>query len=298
MRIASIDIGSNTVLLLIADVINSKMIPLVNEYRIPRISTGLAKTGFIADSSIEKLYKILEEYKSIIDRHNCEKVIVNGTQALRVAKNSRQIKEEIKTRFGFELNIIAGETEALYAFKGALSSFSDNKKYAMIDIGGASTEIVLGNKNEIFFRKSFPIGVVTSKEKFLRTDPTTEDELKMFETELEKTFNELSQIDFSNATIIAVAGTPTTITALKLGLTEYSEEKVERTIITKNDLKFYISQFKKYSYTEIETHFSPIITGREDVILAGSLILLHVIKVMNKTDIYVSGRGLRYGAIL
>lgn len=300
MRIASIDIGSNTVLLLIADVdvVNSKLTPLVNEYRIPRISMGLAETGFIAKSSIEKLYKILEEYKTIIDRHNCEKVIVNGTQALRVAKNSLSIKNEILNKFGFNLNIISGEKEALYSFKGALSSFSENNKYAMIDIGGASTEIVLGNKSEIFFKKSFPIGVVTSKEKILRTDPPTEAELNRFETEFEKIFNELLQIDFSDATIIAVAGTPTTITALKLGLTEYSEEKVEKTILTKKDLELYSSQFSKYNYIEIGTHFSPIIIGREDVILAGSLILLHLIKVMNKKNIHVSGRGLRYGAIL
>ena len=298
MKVASIDIGSNTVLLLIAKVDNSQIIPIVNEYRIPRISTGLAKSGVISEESIEKLFKILSEYKSIIKEHNCEKTIVNGTQALRVAKNSDKILSEIKSKFGFTLNIISGETEALYSFKGALSSFTDNNNYVMIDIGGASTEIVFGNKEKIFFKKSFPIGVVVSKEQFLKTNPPTENETNIFGNELEVIFNELSEIEFSGSSVISVAGTPTTLSALTQGLTEYSDLKIEKSILTKNNLEYYISEFAKLTYSEIETQFSPIITGREDVILAGTIILNHLLTILKKDKLFVSGRGLRYGAIL
>ncbi len=297
MKVASIDIGSNTVLLLIADVTNSKIIPIVNEYRIPRISTGLSKSGIISDESISKLFEILAEYKSIIKKHNCNKIIVNGTQALRVAKNSTNILTEIKNRFGFNLNIIPGETEALYSFKGAISSFF-NGNYAMIDIGGASTEIVLGNKNEIFFKKSFPIGVVVSKENYLKTNPPTNNELNNFNKKLDEIFNELIQIDFSNSSVISVAGTPTTLSALKQGLAEYSDAKIEKSILTKSDLEYYILEFQKSTYDEIKTQFSPMVTGREDVILAGTIILHHLLNVLNKDKLAVSGRGLRYGAIL
>lgn len=298
MRVASIDIGSNTVLLLIAEVSNSEIIPILNEYRIPRISSGLANNGFISKESIERLFEILNEYKSIVDEHNCEKIIINGTQALRVANNSEQIKREIKQRFNFDLNIIPGETEALYSFKGALSSFTDSNNYAMIDIGGASTEIVYGNRNEIFFRKSYPIGVVTSKEKFLKSNPPIVDELNYFVKELENVFTELSQLSLYNSSIIAVAGTPTTLSALKLGITEYSESKIEKSILTLSDLEYFISEFNKLNYEEIENQFAPIITEREDVILAGTMILLHLMKMLNKNELFVSGRGLRYGAIL
>ena len=298
MRIASIDIGSNTVLLLIAEIVNSEIIPIVNEYRIPRISTGLANSGVISEESIEKLYDILADYQSIIKNQKCEKVIVNGTQALRVAKNSEIILSEIKNRFGLELNIISGETEALYSFKGAISSFTDGDNYSMIDIGGASTEIVLGNRDEIYFRKSFPIGVVTSKEKFLKTNPPTENEINNFRNELETIFDELSKIDFENSAVISVAGTPTTLSALKQRLTDYSDSKIEKSILTKTDLEYYVSEFKKRTYTEIETDYSPMVTGREDVILAGTLILDYLLEMLKKDKLFVSGRGLRYGAIL
>jgi len=298
MRVASIDIGSNTVLLLIAEVSGSQIIPILNEYRIPRISSGLTNSGFISDESIERLFEILTEYKTIIDEYKCEKIIVNGTQALRVAKNAEQIKEEIKQRFNFDLNIIPGETEALYSFKGALSTFIDNNNYVMIDIGGASTEVVYGNCKEIFFRKSFPIGVVTCKEEFLKSNPPTKNEMKSFEEELGNIFRELSQIEFDNFSIIAVAGTPTTLSALKLGVTEYSETKIEKTILTKIDLEYFVSEFNKITYEEIKNKFSPIITGREDVILSGTIILIYLMKMLNKNELFVSGRGLRYGAVL
>lgn len=298
MRVASIDIGSNTVLLLIAEVSNSQIVPIINEYRIPRISSELANTGFISAESIVKLFKILTEYKAIIIKHNCEKTIVNGTQALRVASNSEQIKEKIKQQFDFDLNIISGKTEALYSFKGALSLFTDNDNYGMIDIGGASTEIVFGNKTEIFYRKSFPIGVVRIKEHFLISNPPTTEEINNFEIELENIFEELSKTDFKNLSIIAVSGTPTTLSALKQELTEYSEDNVEKSILTIADLKCFISEFKKRTYHEIKTEYSPIITGREDIILAGTMILHHLISLFNKEGLFVSGRGLRFGAIL
>lgn len=298
MRIASIDIGSNTVLLLIADIVNSEIIPIINKYRIPRISSGISESGLISEESIEKLYNILSEYKSLIEQHKCEKVVLNGTQALRVAKNSASILDEIKNKFNFDLNIVTGETEALYSFKGALSSFNDNNNYVMIDIGGASTEIVFGNRNEIFYRKSFPIGAVTSKERFLKSDPPTLGELKIFENELNNIFDELQKINIDNSSIVAVAGTPTTLSALKIGMKEYSELEIEKTILTMNDFDFYISKFNKMKYREIINHYSPIIIGREDVILSGTLILRFLMKRFCKTEIYVSSRGLRYGALI
>ncbi|MBU0474517.1 MAG: hypothetical protein KKF62_10165 [Bacteroidetes bacterium] len=298
MKIASIDIGSNTVLLLIAEVNGSEIIPIINEYRIPRISSGLSKIGIISEESITKLFEVLTEYKSIINEHNCDKIIVNGTQALRIAGNSKQILDDIKSQFNFDLNIISGETEALYSFKGALSSFTGSSNYIMIDIGGASTEIVFGNRNEIFFKKSFPIGVVVSKEKYLLTNPPTDREITNYKKELNKIFNELTEIDFQNSQIIAVAGTPTTLAALKLGMEEYSESKIEQSIITETDLNYFINKFKKLSYLDIKYHYSPIIVGREDVILAGTIILEYLMNLFKSDKLYVSGRGLRYGALI
>jgi exopolyphosphatase/guanosine-5'-triphosphate,3'-diphosphate pyrophosphatase len=298
MKIASIDIGSNTVLLLIAEVNGSEIVPIVNEYRIPRISSDLSKNGFILEESVNRLFEVLAEYKSLINLHNCDRVLVNGTQALRIASNSAEILSKIKEKFNFDLNIIPGETEALYSFKGALSSFTESGNYLMIDIGGASTEIVIGNRNEISFKKSFPIGVVVGKEKYLKSNPPQNDEILAFKNELSAIFSELKTIDFSNLQIIAVAGTPTTLAALKLGLEEYSESKIEKSFLTNTDLEYFSNKFQKLTYSEIKYHYSPIINGREDVIFSGTLILDYLLQLFNSEMLFVSGRGLRYGAIL
>ena len=298
MKIASIDIGSNTVLLLIAEVNGSEIIPIVNEYRIPRISADLSKNGFILEKSVNRLFEVLSEYKSLINFHNCDRILVNGTQALRIASNSKEILSKIKEKFNFDLNIIPGETEALYSFKGALSSFTENENFVMIDIGGASTEIVFGNKDEIYFKKSFPIGVVVGKEKYLLSNPPKDEEIAKLKTELRKIFEELLKIEVHNSKIIAVAGTPTTLAALKLGLEEYSESKIEKSFLTNTDLEYFANKFQKLTYAEIKYHFSPIIIGREDVILSGTLILDYLLQLFNNEMLFVSGRGLRYGAIL
>lgn len=299
MKVASIDIGSNTVLLLIAevDLKNQKFIPLLNRYRMPRISKGLDASNIISESAVELLLTVLEEYKKIIEEHNCVNVFVNATQALRVAENSEQILNYIKKELGFDVNVLTGDQEAYLSFLGAQSGFDLDNSALVIDIGGASTEIIHGHLDNISFQKSFPIGVVTLTEKYLSHE-ISDKTLSDTENYIIDVLNELNNLDVTNSSVISVAGTPTTLACAKQNLTEYSDLKVEGYKLTNDDLIEFIEIFKSLSSKEILKKFGKIMEGREDIILAGTIILNSILKLLKKDFLYASGRGLRYGAII
>ena len=133
MNIASIDIGSNTVLLLIAEYneTTNEIKTILNRYRMPRISKGLKTTGFISNEKISELFKVLEEYDDEIKGNNCKAVILKATNAMRIAKNSAEIKKAIKDKFNFDVDVVAGEEEARLSFIGA-SSAVDNKENKLV----------------------------------------------------------------------------------------------------------------------------------------------------------------------
>ncbi len=299
MKIASIDIGSNTVLLLIAKIELKKkvLIPLKNIYRMPRISKGINESNNISKFAIESLLSVLMEYKNEIEAQNCDKTLVNATQALRIANNSKQIIYDIQKKVGFNVNIISGDREAYLSFLGAQSGFEYKSQVLVIDIGGASTEIIIGLKENISYKKSFPIGVVTLTEKYFGHE-TSNRTISIVEEHIINIFNELTKINTDNTKIIAVAGTPTTLACAKQNLKQYSDKKVEGYQLTDEDLANFIKKFKQLNPDEILLQYGKIMEGREDIILAGTLILHNILKLLKKDFLYTSGRGLRYGAII
>lgn len=299
MNIASIDIGSNTVLLLIAEVNKeNKFTPLLNEYEMPRLSKGLKQNGRIDGEALEKFYKVMDNYSNLINKHNCDIVIATATNALRIASNSGEIIAEVKKRYGFDINTIPGEEEAELAYLGAASSLPRLSEKFVIDIGGGSTEIIYGRKNDILFKKSHPVGAVMLTEKFIETDPPEPKEIKTINEYLEKIFNELKNNIPQSATGIAVAGTPTSLAAMILGIKEYEENKIEGYFFTKTDLDKIIEVLSGMKSQEILEKFGPVVKGREDVITAGALILKTTAEILNVEGFTVSGRGIRYGALI
>jgi len=165
MNIASIDIGTNTVILLIAEIRDKKIIPLRNEYRIPRIGKGLLPGKEISTEREKELIRILTEYKSYIEQYNCEAVLTIATNAFRIASNAAEIINKVNGNPGIEIRVISGNDEAGYSFLGALSDFDDEKESLIIDIGGGSTELIYGRSGRIKYKNSFLTGAVSGTEK-------------------------------------------------------------------------------------------------------------------------------------
>ncbi|MFI5236361.1 MAG: hypothetical protein ACHQLA_00310 [Ignavibacteriales bacterium] len=299
MIVASIDIGTNTVLLLIAEVDTkkSKLSPIFNEYRLPRIGQDTKKSGTIRPDKLKLLFEVLSEYESIIKKHNCNKVIVTGTYALRIAKNSNDIYNEIKRRFNYELNIITGNLEAEYAYLGAISGFNGINSAMVIDIGGGSTELIFGDESKINFKTSIQIGSVSATEQFFQHSPPLNAEIQKFREHL-KTLIPLEQTNSISDKVIAVAGTATTLGCMNQNLKEFSETRVEGSSLNRNDLNNLINEMCQLTAPEILNNYGQVMLGREDIILVGAIILGVIMDSFGIEKVILSSRGIRYGAIV
>lgn len=301
MIISSIDIGSNTVLMLIANVSLSdkKVDTIKNFYRVPRISKGLVKGQNISEGKINELINILKEYETIIKSYKCNDVIVVGTNALRIASNSAYIKNKIKEMFNWNLKIISGDEEARLSFLGAIYSYNHiNENKVVIDIGGGSTEIVYGNLREIIFKKSYNFGVVSLTEKYIKSSVPTKEELALMQKELDFVFSELPQYIPINIFPIAVAGTPTTLSCIKQNIKLYDEKIVENSSLSIKDINSIIKNLEKMTSSDIKDKYGQVVDGREDVLLSGTLILKSFMESLKLNKITVSNKGLRYGVLI
>lgn len=300
MNVASIDIGSNTVLLLIAELDEDakSFVPILNRYEMPRLGKGLDNSGNISAERIKILHDVLKQYANLIDEYNCSEVICTATNAMRVAENSSEIIDLVKKETGIQIETISGEREAELSFKGASSALPKESEKIVLDIGGGSSEIIYGVNNKLEFRKSFPIGAVNMTEKYIHSYPPPLSELENLKKGISNTFKEIESRFTNNTPLIAVAGTPTSLAAIVNGLTQYDEQIVEGFKLTKEKLIQLIHSFSKSTPHQILSKHGDIIKGREDVILAGSFILEQIIELTNNSFCTVSGKGIRYGSIV
>ncbi len=301
MIIASIDIGTNTILMLIANVDASKKIissTIIDEYRIPRIGKGLSPDKEIGPQQIENLFVVLGEYHQLIKKYNCDKVIAVATNAFRISSNGRKLACEIRNKFGFDVEIISGDDEAKFSYLGAANNKFKGANNLVIDIGGGSTEIIIGNDENILFKKSFLIGVVSGKEKYLNANPLLPAQINKLKEELIKLFNGVYLEKFKIDKTFAIAGTPTTLACLKLNLDHYEESIIEGSDLTKDEVNDFISELSILSPSEILGKYKAVVQGREDVLLCGTIILHTIMEILNLDSVTVSTKGIRYGAIV
>jgi exopolyphosphatase/guanosine-5'-triphosphate,3'-diphosphate pyrophosphatase len=299
MIVASIDIGTNTVLLLIAEVSkDNKLTTILNEYRIPRIGKGLLPGEPIAENKVKELFSVLSEYESIIKKNECKQVLVTATNALRIASNNKIISEEILEQLNWKVNIVSGEDEAYLSYLGAVSDILEEAEALVIDIGGGSTELIFGNNSVIKYKNSFHTGVVSCTERFLKDDPPTLEQLQEFEQHLDNVFRKLSSLNYAPAIAIALAGTSTTLACMNLNIKNYDEELIEGHILKFNEIYNIKDDIRRLSSSELLKSYNLVVKGREDLILAGSIILLKIMDLLEIDKVRVSTKGIRYGAIL
>ena len=299
MIVASIDIGTNTVLLLIAkvDTKSRKLTTLSNEYRMPRIGKEINQTGKISEDKIKLLFNVLIEYDEIIKKFNCDKVIVTGTNALRIAKNTKEISEQINKIFNHELEVIPGEMEAEYAFLGATSDLKNLSASLVIDIGGGSTELIFGDELKIKSKRSLQIGSVSATEKYLKYSPPLKSEIENLKKDLRNILVNVNE-NYAPDTTVAIAGTATTLACMNSGIKIFEEDKIENSTMSSDEIKQLIIQLSDLTALEILNKYGPVLTGREDIIFAGAIILSEILELFGIKKFFVSSRGIRYGAII
>jgi exopolyphosphatase / guanosine-5'-triphosphate,3'-diphosphate pyrophosphatase len=300
LKYASVDIGTNTLLLLVCRVDSGGNLEILkDEHKIARLGEDLLKNGFISDEAVERAKKILEKYKLIIDKYKIEesKLICCATSAVREAENGSDVREKLEKIISHKIEIISGEEEAQLSFLG---SVENNEFSCVLDIGGGSTEIILGRDGKISDKTSIKIGAVKITEKFLKSSPPLESEIKSARNFIKKSLQE--NINFkinsykNNSKIITVAGTPTTLAQIHLGLKDYSREKIHNYFISQSEIEMtcdkIFSKPKNKLISEYNVH-----PNRADVISGGLLILLEFINFVQADGIFISCNGLRFGLI-
>lgn len=297
MRAAAIDIGTNTILMVIGEKFPDGSISILkDEHSIARLGEGLDKTGVINPDALQRAVSILQNYKTICSEFNVENVSLIGTSAMREAKNKSYVSNEIYKIFDKQVDIVSGEEEAGLSFSGAVEfeNFAD-KQNLVIDIGGGSTEFITGFGTEVKFNKSLPVGSVKLTERYFNNHPPAKNSI---EAAIENLRHYLTGIDKELFTgkFFGVAGTATTIAAVFMKLHDFEIDKVHGKIIKLYEIEKIFEQFCQSEIRQIieELHVNP---KRADLITAGTLILIESMRHLKKEEITISSRGLRFGIL-
>lgn len=294
-RIATIDLGTNTCLLLISEFVNNKITTIGDFQEIPRLGKGVDKDRVISDEMFEKMREIFLKYKKLSLENDCKNIFAFGTSALRDASNKTEFIDYINSETGIEIDVIDGKKEAKFGFEGALIYSSNKNNQAVLDIGGGSTEVSLSNNGKLT-SLSMNIGAVRLKEKFFMESYSNEN-LDKAEQFILQSFVSLAYLNFENYNLTGVAGTVTTLSALNLDLKSFKIDKVSSSILRLTDVERLFCMLIDMKENEIES-LGEYMKGRSDIIVSGAFILLHFMKHFKFEKITVSTKGLRYGAAL
>ena len=295
-KVTSIDLGSNSFRVLVYDCLNNEVIGEYNE--VTGMADGLNKTGLISNEAQNRVIKAIFESSQKLS-YNPKDAVCVTTAAMRLANNSQEVLKNFEKSTGARFKIIDGKEEArltLLAVKYALKRENiDSSKFILLDIGGGSTEIIVNFDDDNFESHSFNFGIVTLTQKYLEYNDVLK-ELNSHKKDIKNFLDEL-EIDLSEFTFVATAGTPTTIAAIKLGqdFFHYDKEAINGTIVNLQDIKNSLDIFKNANK---ETIIKLVGRGRVEYIEIGIYIYRAIFEVLGKNESIVLDDGLREGVAI
>lgn len=299
---AAIDIGTNTVLLLIAEENEDGLRMLHEEQRMPRLGKGVDVNKTLSEESIGRVITSIKEYKNILSTQFAKvtDVIVTATSAVRDASNRNELINLVKKETGFDVQLLSGEEEAEYTYKGALTVFDEQVTgdVFVLDIGGGSTEIALGRDGKLIDSHSFDMGCVRFTERFLVQDPPFQEQIRECRQAVKSMLETKKFKPKKNVQAVGVAGTLTSLAAIDLQIDEYEPEHMNGHLIVRDKLKKGIEIFSLHTHQQLLELSPKVLKGREDIFLAGLLILEGFLNYFDLEEIRVSTGGIRHGALM
>lgn len=298
MRVASIDIGTNTILLLIADISADGSLRVIHDEQvIARLGKGVDGERMINQETLTRVAGFLRTYKETCDKFFVEKICAVGTSAVRDAKNREQFITAMEEQSGIRIEILSGDDEAQWTYRGGISDFFGTaERYSVVDIGGGSTEIIVGDAKNIISKVSIDIGSVRLTERILKDSPPETAALIEAHEFIASQILPDAVRQISSTFAVGVAGTLTTLAALQQKLPTYIPEKISGYTLSANDVGAMFGSLKDKSVSQIVA-FPQISAGRADILLAGIMILMGYMEASGLQQITVSDRGLRYGIL-
>ena len=289
MKIGAIDIGTNSMRLLVAEYIDGKLYNREKFVNTTRIGQGVDSEGYISEEAIERNIKALKEFSDIANEKGCEYIYCIGTSALRDSKNGNEFINLAKVETNVDVDIISGEEESNLAFIGVLQGLDDTNNILVLDIGGGSTEFILGDESGIKYAKSENVGALRMTEKFLSTDPICENEFEDMSNFIEETISDTINIlkEKNIRQIVGIGGTITSVSAINQELETYFMEKIHGSKVNEKELDNILQNLKKMTLND-KKNIKGLQPKRADIITAGVRILNIIMKKLEKENIIVS----------
>jgi exopolyphosphatase/guanosine-5'-triphosphate,3'-diphosphate pyrophosphatase len=303
VRVAVVDIGTNSTRLLVADVENTRVThEVARESIVTRLGQGVDATNTLADEAIERVFDVLDRYRAQIDELDVAHTIAVLTSAVRDATNGDAFRTTVRDRYGLDARVLSGDEEAALTFLGATSERppdTDPGEIVVIDIGGGSTEFVVGHRNDVDFHTSLQAGVVRMTERHLHHDPPTPEEMAALIDDVQRVIREgvPEEVRGSVHQAVAVAGTATMAAAIDLELEPYDPDRVHghvvdlETLTTIRDRLAAMTNHERRQVTGLHPDRAP-------TIVAGTAMLRECVDAFGLDEVEVSEHDILRGAAI
>jgi exopolyphosphatase/guanosine-5'-triphosphate,3'-diphosphate pyrophosphatase len=301
VNLATIDVGTNTTLLLVARV--APVVEALEERaEVTRLGRGIGHGGALGAEGIARTLAVLREYAAAARSHRA-RIAAVGTEALRRAPNASAFLDPAREILGAPVEVIDGEREAALTFRAVTASFPEataRGPLTVVDIGGGSTEVIVSDRGALRFRTSLPIGSVRLTERHIHHDPPAPDEVAAVEREVDAA---LAGVPFpktgdsaAEASLVGVAGTVTSLAAMAQNLVSYDPARVHGFALERAALEAQVARLAASTQAERE-RMAGLDPRRADVILAGAIVLLRILRGAGASRVLVSDRGIRWGLL-
>jgi exopolyphosphatase / guanosine-5'-triphosphate,3'-diphosphate pyrophosphatase len=302
MHCAVVDIGTNSTRLLLAAVRDGRVEEVLERRtEITRLGAGVDADGRLSDEAMQRVYSVLDDYGQLIERHGADRAVAVLTSAVRDAANGQEFADAVRERWGLEPHVLSGDEEARLTFLGATSERdpSDRTPTLVIDIGGGSTEFVIGTGGEMDFHVSNQAGVVRQTERHLHTDPPTRAEGEALARDVRSILAAGVPEKWRRAVghAIAVAGTATSMASIAQELEPYDAEKVEGYVLSDAECRAIRDRLASLTLEE-RRQVRGLHPDRAPTIVAGTIILLETLALFGLDEFEVSEHDILRGAAL
>ncbi len=301
MRVAVVDIGTNSTRLLVADVsAQGAVTQLLRESIVTRLGEGVDATGRLGDAPMQRVFATLGRYRRTIDELGATAAIAVLTSAVRDAANGAEFTAAVRDGFDLDARTIDGDEEAALTFAGATSERPhDGRDVVVIDIGGGSTELVVGRNGEVAFHVSTQAGVVRQTERHLHDDPPPPAGLQALVAEAQAIFEAAVPTALCDRvqTAIGVAGTPTSCASIELELEPYDPARVHGHVLELGTLEMQLARLAQMTGDE-RREVTGLHPDRAPTIVAGIAMLIEVLRLFGLEELEVSEHDILRGAAL
>jgi exopolyphosphatase/guanosine-5'-triphosphate,3'-diphosphate pyrophosphatase len=301
LRPAVVDIGTNSTRLLIADVQDGRVTELERRSTVTRLGQGVDATGCLAPEAEQRVFATLTEYARAIEAHGCDTRTAVMTSAVRDAANGARFAAEVRGSFGLDARTLSGDDEAKLTFLGATAGRppGDDTRLLVVDIGGGSTELVVGAAGEVSFHASTQNGVVRHTERHIAHDPPKPDEIEALAADVRADLATRlpAEVREHVGEVVAVAGTATSGAAIDLALEPYDSTRVEGHVLTRASVEVILTRLAAMAL-ENRRSVAGLHPDRAPTIVAGMIILLEVLDAFGRDRVTVSDRDILWGVAL